>query len=1109
MVRVRKTCWLFTLCAAAVLALSAARAAAYDVSAPAILQMYEARWTTIEDRMADIFEVGYGQMWLPPPQRAGGGFSVGYDVFDRFDLGAPRNETLYGTETSLKAQIAAAHNAGLSIYTDFIPNHNGFGNRFDSNFVALGGYPGFALTLPSAPHNDINGDFHDPNAGGDLEGRLAGLVDIAQEKNHQFIRHPIAAGPNNIPAGAVYNKPNPNNARLYTDRDLDGLILNDPALGGNFTRYNFNAAAPLAGDPVLENGTGLLMRNAQWMVEVIGVDGFRIDAAKHFPRWVLDHLDQAVFRANPRLQHDGSIKPAFMFSEVYDGSKGFQQQFIEKTLPDPHAIDPSNTTVGGNRDVLDFPLFFALRDNLTDNGLGNNWHNIRGASMDTNDRGPGESEVWDSNGSQGVAFAQSHDDFGPHLTNVAYAYTLLRPGNATVYMNAKQFGDNRDFPKDGRGDALGGIHGDTIATLVDIRNSHGRGDFRERWIDEAFGDTNGDGQKSNIYIYERENSAIVGLNNRLDSGYDQRSPVQTAFEAGAVLVELTGNAADGVVDPGGDIPEAIRINGSGQATIRIPRNASHGRGYVVYGLAAPQGDLSLSNVSQVLAGATPTLTNNGTARLADIDVITADTFSVRLDTTPVMLPAPMGETSPVRDFDADGDQALVKIDGGMNLNNLPGVDVSSPSDVSYGFEQFTDTRLSGYVSDGMGGNTGTGAGVYEQSIDTTQLAEGRHYVTVRAYRHRDGATGGDGGPPVFSDFKRTIYVDRLPPESEITSFEPFASNPGNPNNRDLIVRSVDQTANNVHVLLDLPANLTESQILALVQGGNKAGYYDRDQFARGVFGVTTGNHVATVVTFEPTGNHNVQRFTGLLTETNLGLGFGDMNASGLLTVSDIRCSGVCSNFSVEDVLYSQNNKFRAAFDVNGDGLGDNRDLFALGDELIAGGAGQAVLDSYVDLLLHRGDFNDSGMTDSDDVALLYDSFGSSSWLMDLNVDGVVNIEDVSTMIGEVFRTMPGDFNLDGAVDAADYVAWRRGVGASSGALYSQADADLDGDVDEIDLAQWRSQFGFMRQPLVAGSGSQSALGAIPEPARLALGILAIGLLPTSRRRPRDVPHWRH
>jgi hypothetical protein len=33
--------------------------------------MFEARWNTVETRMAGILRVGYGQMWLPPPTRAG------------------------------------------------------------------------------------------------------------------------------------------------------------------------------------------------------------------------------------------------------------------------------------------------------------------------------------------------------------------------------------------------------------------------------------------------------------------------------------------------------------------------------------------------------------------------------------------------------------------------------------------------------------------------------------------------------------------------------------------------------------------------------------------------------------------------------------------------------------------------------------------------------------------------------------------------------------------------------------------------------------------------------------------------------------------------------
>lgn len=152
-------------------------------------------------------------------------------------------------------------------------------------------------------------------------------------------------------------------------------------------------------------------------------------------------------------------------------------------------------------------------------------------------------------------------------------------------------------------DALGGYNGDLITKLVDIRNTHGRGNYKERWIDEKYDDPNGDGHKSNIFIYERENSAIVGLNSRLDSGFDERSPVDTGFAAGTVLVELTGNAADPVVDPGGNIPEAIRVNANTDVTIRIPRNSTHGRGYVIYGVAPPRGTLSLTNISQVLDGA--------------------------------------------------------------------------------------------------------------------------------------------------------------------------------------------------------------------------------------------------------------------------------------------------------------------------------------------------------------------------------------------------------------------------------------------------------------------------------------------------------------------------
>ncbi len=875
-------------------------AAGQDASAPAILQFFEARWDTIENRMVDVFYAGYGGMWVPPPSRAdSGGFSVGYDVFDRFDLGKPNDQTLYGTETSLKAMAGQARKAGVGVYTDLILNHNGFRDSSTPGFVDAGDYPGFVTTLP----NDIDGDFHGRFESDDLTFRLAGLIDIAQEKNHRFIRQPVDPNdPNNIPSGSVYDRADPNNVRFYQDRDLGGRTVFDPRTNQNVTIYDFNTADPMQGDAVVENANDLLMRHVRWMVQEVGVDGFRIDAARHFPPWVLDLMDVAVHDAIQKPLLDGSTQRVFSFSEVFTGDMGALQAYTRKE-------DLGPDTVGGNRDALDMPLFFAMRDNLTDNGLQNDWRNVKNASFDVNDDGLA------NNGSQGVAHVASHDEFGPALSNVAHAFMLMRPGNANIYFNAKTFGDNRDFPKDGRGDALGGVFGDTLTTLIDIRNTHGRGNYLDRTPT---------GDEKEILIYEREGSALVVLSNRTDGGFDSRT-VQTGFAPGTFLVELTGNAENPTIDPFDDFPSLVQVNSDGTVNLRILRNrapgadgAQHNSGYLIYGLATPQGQLSLSNVSATLPGGTPTAQTNGDTRLGDVDVISADDFTVTLTTNAVNL---LGQ---FRDRDADGDNALLKVDGGLDVNGNGFVDLVTPDSPIYGFEQFTTTRQDGF-------SAADGNGLYQQLIDATQLSEGYHFITARAFRRRD-----DGGPAVFSDFKRAIYVDRLKPVAEVAAFAPITE--GVNENRAALLRSVDQTGDNMHVLLNLGAGLSDSEVLALIGDGTQASRIDRDLWTRDFFGLTNGNHVLTVVTFEVTGNVNVQRFAGFDVSTIFGAGLGDVDFNSLYTPNDI--------VVFENVLLSDNRVFNPAADLNADGLVNLADLGLLGDRLLAVGADGQTLAAY-------------------------------------------------------------------------------------------------------------------------------------------------------------------
>jgi hypothetical protein len=62
--------------------------------------------------------------------------------------------------------------------------------------------------------------------------------------------------------------------------------------------------------------------------------------------------------------------------------------------------------------------------------------------------------------------------------------------------------------------------------------------------------------------------------------------------------------------------------------------------------------------------------------------------------------------------------------------------------------------------------------------------------------------------------------------------------------------------------------------------------------------------------------------------------------------------------------------------------------------------------------------------------------------------------------------LPGDYNLDGRVDAADYSVWRDALGATGLVPYNGADGDGDGTIDQDDYAVWKANFG---RTLEAGS----------------------------------------
>ena len=89
-------------------------------------------------------------------------------------------------------------------------------------------------------------------------------------------------------------------------------------------------------------------------------------------------------------------------------------------------------------------------------------------------------------------------------------------------------------------------------------------------------------------------------------------------------------------------------------------------------------------------------------------------------------------------------------------------------------------------------------------------------------------------------------------------------------------------------------------------------------------------------------------------------------------------------------------------------------------------------------------------------------------------------------------SIPGDYNGDGIVDAADYTVWRDTLGQADVGL--AADGDGSGVIDDGDYTVWQTNFGAVSFGSGAGSGaalpSASPLSAaVPEPTSLTLAVL--------------------
>ena len=204
-------------------------------------EKYPQDWYTYLAKLSPrLRELGFDGIWIPSPAKGNAGInSMGYDLFDHYDLGDKDQKgtvaTRFGDKDSLLRLIAVAHANGLEVYPDIVLNH------------LIGGEAD-----PTAPDDKFK-RFRYRGFSNPVNGRWP--------KDHWNFH------------------PNPDHA----------------CTTGDWCEQHFGPDICFLDTEHGGGGNGRYMRDRGrewfvWLAKQLGADGFRFDAVKHYPAYVVEDL---------------------------------------------------------------------------------------------------------------------------------------------------------------------------------------------------------------------------------------------------------------------------------------------------------------------------------------------------------------------------------------------------------------------------------------------------------------------------------------------------------------------------------------------------------------------------------------------------------------------------------------------------------------------------------------------------------------------------------------------------------------------------------------------------------------------------------------------------
>ena len=449
-----------------------------------ILQYFQMPWRSLTQKMPELAEAGYSALWLPPPTKGSGGLSVGYDLWDPFDLGDKdqRNtvRTFYGTRAELEEMVATAHRFGIRVYFDNIMNHRAFDVPGFNETTPIDVYPGmrpedFHLRVTEDGFyrkwdntRDWNDEWQVQHLG------LSDLIDIAHEvglggwnHNHgptegshhpgiQFVRHPD---------NPEYYAHDPTGAYVGFGNVTQAMLDNNP---GAYT----------------EDVNAYLIRAVRWLMHVTKADGLRLDAVKHVPAYFFGQ-QQGADKDESTAGYLGGMQLQYKLTRGYSDSN-LRDSVFDINIPrdDAMAFGEHLGQPPAFQSYIDAGMRLKnapLRDQL--NGfLGQPWGDLSGMDQ------PGFSGHPAFNQHTGVTFPHSHDSDFSSARELQYGYYMTRQGLPIVYTDGYfKAGTLQDsggaFPRHANTNFLGQFADNRLPNLAYVREHFARGGQVPHWAD--------------------------------------------------------------------------------------------------------------------------------------------------------------------------------------------------------------------------------------------------------------------------------------------------------------------------------------------------------------------------------------------------------------------------------------------------------------------------------------------------------------------------------------------------------------------------------------------------------------------------------------------------